>query len=70
MDYRHKRRCVADVATRVNIGNRLTAKCTNELVQRIRAVDLGTVLLGERGKGQYIGLGVIHQRGQLWHPRA
>jgi hypothetical protein len=32
-------------------------------------VDLGTVLLGEHCNGEHIGLGVIHQRGQLWHPR-
>lgn len=38
--------------------------------QWIGAVDLGTMLLGECCLCKHIGLGVIHQRGQLRHPRA
>jgi hypothetical protein len=33
-------------------------------------VELGTVLGWKTHVGQRIGLGVIHQRGQLWHARA
>ena len=42
----------------------------SRLVQRIRAVDLGAVLGREVHVGQHVGLGVIHQGGELGHPRA
>ena len=41
-----------------------------ETFQRVGAVDLGAVLLGECCKGKHVCLGVIHQAGELGHPRA
>jgi hypothetical protein len=41
-----------------------------EAFERIGAVDLGTMLSGEAHIGQDIGFGVIHQPGQLGHPRS
>ena len=40
-----------------------------ETFQRIGTVDLGTVLGREVHIGEDIGLGVVHQRRQLGHPR-
>src|SRR5271165_1856778 len=34
--------------------------------QRIGAVDLAPMLLGEAHAGEHIGLGAVHQGGQLW----
>ena len=39
-------------------------------LQWVGAVDLGTVLLGECCKGKHVCLGVIHEAGELGHPRA
>ena len=36
-----------------------------EAFQRVGAVDLGPVVLGEAHEGQHIGLGLIHQGGEL-----
>ena len=38
-----------------------------ELFERVGAVDLGAVLGGEVHLGQDVGLGVVHQCGQLGH---